>query len=832
MRAFLRRLWRIANRRRFERELADEMAFHREMLDREGRSDFGAALRLREESRDAWGWTWLDRLGQDLKYGARILRRAPGFTGTAVMVLALGIGVNISAFQLLNMMVLKPLPVRDPHSLVRFERRHPGGHASNVQTPAMLFYRDNNTVLSAVLAHVGADLRFGDDPSDRPSARFVTGNYFTELGTRPAYGRMLGPDDEAPGAPLVVVLDYRFWERRLGSDPSIVGRTVRLNGKPVTVAGIGPYDLITVEPGDFDLWLPLAQYSALFEGSKILTDYSTGVEMYGRLKPGISPEAAEAALKPLVAAQAAAQPDHFFKGEYLDSLPGGRIAEMNEGAIPIMALSGGLVLLVLAVACANLGSLLLARGVVRERELAIRAAVGAGRGRVVRQLLTESFLLALMGSAAGLAMSIVAVKALFAVTGTRVFMEPSADWRVLLFTFAMAVVASVAFGLTPALQIARQRHRATRARLVMVAMQVAASCVLLIVSALLVRSLRYGLSIDPGFEYKNVIALNPQLELFGFKAEGATAYWDQLKRRVGALPGVESISLVLNPPLGGRRSVENMREAGVQSFANYIDPEYFRTMGIPILRGRLFTAADRDAVIVSESLAAKLWPNGDAVGKQYRPGSRKTVIGVAGSARTIALRDVRAVESYYPAPPDELPQMTLLVRTTGPPAALVEPLRAAAQGVDPRVSPGITLLDAAFRDLATGGEAAAIIVGSLGLIALALATIGIAGLIAFVVAQRTREIGVRLALGAGPADVLGAVLGQLLRPVLWGAAFGMAGAFGLSMVLRRELYGLSSIDPVSYGSALTLFVVVAGGTGLLPASRALRVAPSEALRHE
>jgi hypothetical protein len=326
MTELLRRIWYLLNRRRIERDLAEEMAAHREMMGAENRPAFGNTLRLREEARDVWGWAWLDALVQDVTYGARVLRRSPGFTLTAVAVLAIGIGVNLTAFQIFNLFVLRPLPVRDPGTIVKFERRSDGNVDNTVVFPAVRFYREYNTVLSAVIAQAGREVQFGDAPGERLQARFVTANYFTELGSRAAYGRVFDAiAEERSGAPATAILGHAFWQRRFGGDPAAVGRTIRLNGKPVVIAGIAPYYFTGLEPAGTDVWIPLAQTPYLFEGSRLLEDFSgAGVAMFGRLKPGVSPAAAENGLRPLVNELRKQHPEYVWEGEWLTARPGGQ----------------------------------------------------------------------------------------------------------------------------------------------------------------------------------------------------------------------------------------------------------------------------------------------------------------------------------------------------------------------------------------------------------------------------------------------------------------------------------------------------------------------------
>ena len=475
-----RRIRYLLHRRRFDKELESDMEFHREMAAREGRNNFGNTLRMREQAREAWGWTWLDRLGQDLRYAARTLGRSPGFTLTAVLVLAIGIGVNVAGFSLFNMVALKPLPVPDPGSLVRLERRSPQSYTSEMPYASALFYRDHAKSLSAMMAVLGVPPMEIDGDLQPTSASFATANYFAELGTRAAYGRMFEParEDDASAAP-VAVLSYSLWQRRFGADPSVVGRTIHLNGKPATVIGVTPYDFATLGGQHPDIWLPIAQQPYFVEGSKVLTNPSaSSVRMWGRLAPGVSPKMAAQELLALTNELRRQHPKDIWNNEYIDIKPGAHLQVMQPEMYRVAAMVAVLTLLILAVACANLGGLLLARAVTREHEMGIRIAIGASRGRIFRQLCTESLLLAFLGAAAGLGLSYVVLRVALSRLDTPKWVTAVPDWRVLLFTIGISVVAALFFGLTPALQIARQRQRKTIARQVLIGAQVAASCVL------------------------------------------------------------------------------------------------------------------------------------------------------------------------------------------------------------------------------------------------------------------------------------------------------------------------------------------------------------------
>lgn len=846
-----RRLRYLLNRRRFDRELADDMEFHREMAAREGKGNFGNALHLREEARDAWGWTWIERLSQDLCYAARMLRKSPGFTLAAVLMLAIGIGVNVAVFGFFDLMVLRPLNVRDPGTLLRFHRRGISQYAFAMPYPEAAFFREHCTTLSAIVAVNSTKVAV--EGEEKPvDASFVTANYFSELGAGASLGRLLDPSrDEASGAEPVVVLGHGFWQRHFGADPLVAGRVIHLNGKPATVVGVAAGDFSGVGWGLSEpaLWAAVTQQPHFANGSRLLTDYSIespGVQLWGRMRQGGNPKAAEEELRALAAELRRQHPTGIWEDERLPSEPGGYATSMITGnrrgtgteqrdpIYPIFALVGTLTLLILAVACCNLGSMLLARGVARQREIAIRVAIGAGNGRLIRQLFTENLLLALLGSIAGLALGYVVLRSLLVASEGPAWMNAAPDWRVAAFALGAGFASAILFGLTPALQAGRQRHRANFTRQLLIGAQVAASCVLLIVAGLLGRALDHATSTHPGFEYKQVISIHPGLSKYGYSPARAQAYLDTLRGRLRAVPGVQSASLAVSPPLGnvtiGAGIEVDGREVSVQ--LNRVDPEFFDTMKIPMLRGRNLSHGDMRAVVISESMARVAWPGQDALGKNFALGEGYTVVGISGSVRSVNFGDSDSVQAYLPIETADLPGLYVLAKTTASPQDLARSAVTAARAIDPNTFPEVQLLSSAFRRKLQGAEYSALAVSLLGFIAHLLACLGIVGVVAYAVSQRTKEIGIRMALGAQPWQVLSVVLRQFSRPVVAGLLVGVGGAAALSQFLRGRLYGISNLDPTTYLAAIAVFLVTVAVAVLLPARKALRIDPLRALRHE
>jgi len=827
-----RRLRYLLNRRRFDRELAEDMEIHREMAERDGRANFGNPLRLREEARDAWGWTWIDASLQDLRYAARMLGKSPGFTLVAILLLALGIGVNVAAFGFFNLMVLRPLPVRDPATILHFRRSAPGNFADNFAYPEVAFYAAHSTSLSAVFA-----LHFDSLVMEREEkplrSHFVTSNFFSELGAVAWRGRVLDPAN--PEAELVAVLDHRFWERHFAADPSIVGRTIRLNGKPVTVIGVASPKFTGLGLDPPDLWLPISQQAFFSSRKQVLTDFSDNgiqVQMWGRLRAGLSPIVAEQELSSLAKELRAQHPDDIWKGEVLPSEPGGHALIVRREMVPFLAMAAVLGLLILIVASSNLGGLLLARGVTREREISIRISVGAGRTRLIRQLLTESLVLASLGLMAGVALGSLLLRLLIMATDLPKWVNAMPDWRVTVFAVGIGFVSAMLFGLTPALQVSAKRRRATMARKLLIGAQVAASSILLIAAGLLVRALNHAVYSNQGFEYRQMISIDP-----GFRAytpEQARNYFDALQDRLRAIPGVASVGLATNPPLGNRWSVVRTEIGGraVGIHINHVDEAFLDTMRIPLLRGRNLARGDTQAIVVSESLARRQWPGEDPVGKTFRLGAENlSVVGVAGSARLVSPEDSDAVEAYQLAGEDLTP-MVVMVRTLTPPEGILRRVAASAKAVDPLLFPNVQLLNDSFRAKLRFSEYAALAASVPGGIALLVACLGILGLVSFAVSERTREIGIRMALGAKPRHLLAFVLRQFSVPIVAGLAVGIGGAAALSQVLRRMLFGISNLDPLAYLGALLVFVIAVALAVTLPAARALRIDPAGALRHE
>lgn len=828
MRKFGRRLYALFYHDRLQRELEEEMAAHREMMPVDRRPHFGSTLRLQEEAADHWGWTWLDHFRQDIVYGARSLRRSPGFSLTAIAVLSLGIGVNLAEIHVFNAH-FHHLPVRDVDSLAWFYRISRERTSSGFSMPEIDFYRRHNTVLSAVLTETDLPGIYQAQDSTDLRCSLVGGNYFVELGITPLYGRLLNEQDDRPGSPPVAVLGYVYWQTRFGGDPGVVMQTIRLNDKPVQVVGVAPSEFGGLVQQKTQVWMASARYPYLTGGDRLLLDYGTQrTSLVGRLKPGISREAAQAQFRSLTARLRSQQPQYVDPDEWLKVQPPDAPPNPAPAAILVMSTCILLVLLVLFSACANLGNMLLARGLARQREIEIRLSLGAGRWRLVRQLMTESLLLAVVASLAALFIGKLSALILFRITDSPSSMRAVTDWRIVLASAALGLGATLAFGLAPAFQAVRHGPRATRARKILVSLQVAVSCVLLILSSFFMRALHHTFHTEVTFDYAGMAVVDPAFYLHNYTPAQSRGMALDLAARMRQVPGIDAASIATVIPL--RRSWIERTETQ-QLYMNAVDPSFFPMMHLPVLQGRMFAPGEPGVVIVSISAAQKLWPNQSPLGKSCLIGQRtRTVTGVVKDSGVNLMSHPQSVEAYAPIDDKDAAIALILIHATANPRPIPGALRSASAlpGIAPQIFTYQSVIDRQMDSM----RKMVMIVGSLGAIASLLALLGIFGLLAFTVAQRTREIGVRMALGARAVDVLRCVLGQYTLPFGIGALAGVALAAAAAQVTRKIVYGFLPFELVSFGAGLLLFVVVALIASIAPARRALRIDPASAVRYE
>jgi predicted permease len=819
-----RRLWFLLNRRRFERELQDEMDAHRAMK-AGGEAPFGNTLRLRDEAVDAWGWRPLERLVQDLRFGVRLLWRSPAFTLTAILVLALGVGVNLAAFQIFERLALAPRPVREPDTLVHLYRRSPQSTSTTFAYPAFDFYRRHGGRLASPMARVTASVSIGEGDGRRATAVFVSGNYFPEMGGAPLAGRLLAPADDDRASPPSAVVSEDFWRAALGGDMEALRRPLLVNGHALTIVGFAPRPFVGLDGRSPALWIPVSHHAAVFPGSTLLQDWTGGaVEFYARVPPDVPAAAVVADLRRAVDALRRDRPNHVWDGEWLELRDAGHLVALGEAA-PAFALVAALVALVLVAACMNLGLLVLARTLVRGREFAIRLSVGATRRRLARQLLTEHLLLGLLGTAAGCLVAMPIAAAVFSVTGESPAVAPAFTIRTVVVAGLLAVLSSMTFGFAPLWQTLKpESPRRLRLRNVMLTAQVAAATALLSVSGLLVRGVTRTVQVPLGFDYQHTFVADPDLLSHGLTADAAAGYWNRVAERVRQQPGVAAAAVSSLPPLGDRMHVNAERTVIYE-----VTPGFFDTLQIAVRRGRIFLPGERGVVVVGEALARRRWSGQDPLGQNW---DGHTVIGVVADARTVRLNESGATEAYRALTSRDMPQSVLIVRTHGDPQGVIPGVRALLQAEDARLTPQITALADALDDKLAGARQAAQLVSALGICALLLAATGLAGMVAFTVSERLREIGVRLALGARPADVVRAIVRQFRVPLLSGAAAGSLLAGLAGMILASELYGISSLDPAAHLGAFALFLLVTALATLPSLRRALRVDPIQILRHE
>jgi predicted permease len=820
----------------------------------------------------------MQTLWQDLRYAARTLSKDRAFTIVAVVSLAFGIGANATIFSAINGLLLRPPAINDAGRLLQIWQHNTtrgGGIGSHMQLsfPDYEYYRDHNQVFTEMAAFSGETSRVIWNRSGQGEVlqgAQVSANFFSILDVTPVLGRRFVPDDDRPSTgAAVVMLSNAVWQQRLGADPAILGKTLILNGREFTVVGIAPRGFTGLLAGFApDFWTPMAMHSALSPALNLAERHQHWIIGLGQLKPGTTPARARADLA--VLGQQLSSTYDADRNLAPAALPLELVPTFMRGFLGgvsgvLMAVVG----LVLLIACANLANLLLAKATSRRRELAIRAALGASRGRLIRQTLTESVLMAGLAGLLGLMMSWWATPALLSLKPASVplVLNVTPDLRVLAFTIVISLLTGIAFGIAPALHQSRLDQTEalkdgsyhggsarSRLRSGLVVVEVTACMVLLAGAALCVRSLVNARSIDPGFDPHHGLSASLNVETFGYTEERGKAYYASLLERVRALPGVRAASLIDHLPLGPVMRTEAIEIDGYRSPQGasgeprlaldmaLIAPNYFEAMGTPLLRGRGFDARDdRTAptvVIINQAMADRFWPQQDPVGRYvtlFGPGQARTrarIVGVAKTGKYQSLGEEDKPFFYRSLLQDYQPGVQLIVRTDAD-APILGALRDLVQKLDPQMPlVGVETLEQHMQLPLFPAQAAGLLLGLFGLLALALALMGVYGVMAFAVSQRTREIGVRMALGARRADVMRLVLGHAMRLTLTGIAAGMVIGLGVTRVLSSVLYGISASDPVAFmtvGVALTLVALIAS---YIPARWAAAVDPMRALRAE
>jgi putative ABC transport system permease protein len=807
---------------------------------------------------------------QDIRYALRMLRKTPGFTAVAVITLGLGIGANTAIFSVVNAVLIRPLPYPNANRLVMiWERRLPDGEQQNNTSPAtFLNWKEHATVFEQTAACFNwTKILTGGAAAERLNVQEVTPNFFALLGVNAALGRtLLASEDSVDGANDVVVLSFELWRRRFGSDPRIVGRNIVLDGKPQTVVGVMPRGFeFFVKRGSFGQEQPQAWLPVTFS-EKDPSFHGRYLQAVGLLRPGVTLPPAQAAMTSLALSLEAQDPESM-KNWTVNLVP---LRTQLVGAIqPALQVLLGAVGLVLLIVCANVATLLLARSKSRSHEIAIRVALGAKPWQVIRQVLTESFLLAALGGIAGLLLARWSASALLALApaGLVPLEGAEVDWRVLAFTCGIALMTGVLFGVVPAVQAARARPNdelkeggrsgsesvhSGRTRNSFVVAEMALALVLLAGSGLLIRSFSRLMAVDPGFQARGVLTARVELPSSKYKDDAKISeFYAQLLERIRQLPGVRSASADAYLPFTGGISGTGVEVEGRPPLPAaeqpevdiaVVEPHFFETLGIPLLSGRSFT--DREArevthtVVISQSMARKLWPNEDPVGKRVTIHMKDVdvpsqVIGVVGDVKHAGLDAEVNATAYWPHPELAYNFMTLVIRTDGDPLALAPAIRQAVWSLDkdqPVVD--ITSMEDLLWVSLARARFSTVVLGVFAGMALLLAITGIYGVVSYSVAERTREIGIRVALGAQRNDVLRMVLGQGLMLAGLGIAIGLAAALAATRLLTSLLFGTSPSDPATFASVAGLLIAVALSACYIPARSAMKVDPMVALRYE
>jgi putative ABC transport system permease protein len=860
-------------------ELATQDNIDRGMTPEEARHEafrkFGNVTRAKEDAREVWSLVWLEQLLPDVQLGLRQLRKNPGFAAVAILTLALGIGANTAIFSVINSVFLRPLPYHDPDNLVMVwenNSEYPNPH-NTVSPPNFIDWQRRNTVFSSMsfIFDERDNLTGNGDPKE-VVIQNVSANFFSLLGVNLLLGPGFTTENGQSGHDNVVVLSYGLWKQRYTGDPAIVGKFIVLNGHPQTVVGVAPQSFQWfIKDGSLtgarpQLWSPFV-FPQAFQQHKQIGRFMTVV---ARLKPGVAPSQAQAEMRTIAARLEQEDPD--FDGHWGVNIVSLRDQICGDLRHALLVLFGA-VAFVLLIACANVSSLLLARAGSREREMAIRTAMGASRWRIARQLLMETLLLALIGGGIGVALAVWGTNALLAASPRNLLdlRTVSLDLRVLLFAVAATLVAGLLFGFLPSYLSAHSRisetlkergrgsssaSRRALARKAFVVAQLSLALVLLTGSGLLIRSFVRLIGVDPGFDTGHLLTFKITLPQSRYGTDqSCITFFQQLLSRISTVPGVRSASMESFPPLTGLGAATSVHLLGLPSLTpsdlpvanvRVVGPDYFAAMGIPLRVGRLFSAQElteeKHVTIINQAFATKYLQGTNPLGQKaviYMKSDAESesqpseIIGVVGDVHQLGLDTAPEPTVYWPHSELVMSGMTILVRTSSDPLALLATIRFQVQQLDPELPmAAVATMDQLLAESLSRSRFTMLLLGIFAVVAVVLAAIGIYGLIAYSITQRTHELGIRIALGAQRRDVFRLVLVQGTRLTFLGLAIGMLAALALSRLLRTLLYGVSATDPITFAGVAGLLGVVALLACFIPARRATRVDPMVALRYE
>jgi putative ABC transport system permease protein len=829
---------------------------------RAARIELGGVEQVKEQVREARAGAWFDSLLQDLRYGARMLRKNPGFTTIAVLTLALGIGANTAIFSVVDAVLLRPLPYAHPQQLmiIRETSQRVGTHSPSY--PDFLDWRKQSRTLAQMAALNNRAFNLsGVAQPESIDGYAVSPNTLSMLGVRPFLGRDFLPSEEAPGTAPVVLLSYALWQSHLGADPDALGKTVTLDGRSFTIVGVLPPKFRLDDKTD--LLAPIGVWVADMMDRGDRGD----MEVLGRLAPGSTFRQARAELDTIAVNLQKAYPmQNADIGIDVTTLRDQLVGDVRPAILVLF----GAVVFVLLIACVNVANLFLVRGAARSREIAVRQACGAGRNRIIRQMLTESFLLAAIGGALGILVGALGIVGLKHLVSTDMFqgVTIAIDRSVMLFSSAMIVLVAIAFGFAPAWQASHPQVQETlkeggrsatssaaqhRLRGMLVMAETALALVLLVGAGLMMKSMYRLLQVNPGFRPERVLTMEINLRSAQYSKPGATLnFWQQTLDRVRAVPGVETAALGTVLPLSGNHNrsdltIEGMPTPNPGQFPHpdyhIVSADYTSVLSIPLMRGRNFTDADTDTVpqvaLINATMARRFWPNDDAIGRRFHwghPDDKQpwfTIIGIVGDTKLYGLANPSRLEVYVPYQQDRATDMSLVLRSATDPASLTSSIRDAVAGVD-KDQPvfNVNTMTQLVNDSVATRHITLVLLGLFSALALVLAAIGIYGVIAYSVQQRTHEIGIRMALGAQRGDVLRLVVGHGVKLAALGIAIGVAAAFGLTRLMSSLLFGTGSNDPITFASAATVLLLVAVAACYIPARRAIAVDPMVALRYE